>query len=38
MFGADAFKLMLLQNTQEGNLGLAWKLSDFIQEEGTVVG
>src|ERR1700752_3811281 len=23
---------MLLQNPQEGNLGLGWKFSDFIQE------
>jgi hypothetical protein len=34
---ADTFKLMLLQNTQQGNLGLGWKFSDFIQEERTAI-
>src|SRR5258706_6006616 len=34
---ADTFKLMLLQNPQEGNLGLCWKFSDFVQEERTAV-
>src|SRR5580698_10769488 len=34
---ADTFKLMLLQNTQQGDLGLGWKLSDFVQEERTAV-
>jgi hypothetical protein len=29
---ADALKLMLLQNTQEGNLGLGWEFSEFIEE------
>jgi len=28
----DTLKLVLLQNTQEGNLGLSWKLSDFVEE------
>jgi hypothetical protein len=26
------FKLMLLQNTQEGNLGLGWKFSDLSRK------
>src|SRR6202035_819558 len=30
--GADAFKFVFLKNTQESDLGLGWKLSDFIQE------
>jgi len=30
---ADTLKLVLLQNTQEGNLSLGWKISDFIQED-----
>jgi len=30
---ADTFKLMLLQNTQEGNLSLGWKFSDFVEED-----
>ena len=30
---ADTLKLVLLQNTQEGNLGLGWKFSDFVQED-----
>jgi hypothetical protein len=34
---ANTFKLMLLQNTQEGNLGLGWKFSDFVQEARTAV-
>ncbi len=34
---ADTLKLMLLQNTQEGNLGLGWKFSDFVQEERTAI-
>jgi DNA-binding NtrC family response regulator len=34
---ADTFKLMLLQNAQEGNLGFGWKFSDFVQEERTAV-
>src|SRR5260370_11762299 len=33
MTAADTFKLMLLQYTQEGNLGLGWKLSDFVEED-----
>jgi hypothetical protein len=33
---ADTFKLMLLQNTQQGNLGLGWKFSGFTQEERTI--
>src|ERR1700752_1172037 len=31
MTAADTFKLMLLQNPQEGDLGLSWKFSDFIE-------
>src|SRR6267154_3424323 len=34
---ADTLKLMLLQNTQEGNLGLSWKFPDFVQEERTAI-
>jgi hypothetical protein len=34
---ADTFKLMLLQNTEERDLGLGWKFSDFIQEERTAI-
>ena len=34
---AATFKLMLLQNTQEGNLSLGWKFSDFVQEERTAI-
>ena len=30
---ADTFKLMFLQNAQEGNLGLSWKFSDFVEED-----
>jgi|HubBroStandDraft_6_1064221.scaffolds.fasta_scaffold3660749_1 hypothetical protein len=30
---ADTFKLMLLQNTQEGNWGLGWKVYDFVQND-----
>jgi hypothetical protein len=33
----DTFKLMLLQDTQESNLSLGWKFSDFIQEERTAI-
>src|SRR5229473_6381650 len=29
----DALKLVFLQNTQERNLGLGWKLSDFVEED-----
>src|ERR1700747_1758627 len=29
---ADTLKLMLLQYTREGNLGLGWKLPDFVEE------
>src|SRR5258708_2702739 len=29
---ADTLKLVLLQNTQECNLSLNWKLSDFVEE------
>ena len=32
---SDTLKLMLLQNTQEGNLRLGWKFSYFVQEERT---
>src|SRR5439155_1117371 len=35
---ANTFKLMLLQNTQEGNLSLGRKFSDFVQEERTAIG
>ena len=34
---ANTFKLVLLQDTEEGNLSLGWKFSDFIQEERTAV-
>ncbi len=34
---ADTFKLTLLQYTQEGNLGLGWQFSDFVQEERTAI-
>src|SRR4029077_4628702 len=30
---ADALKLILLQNAQEGNLGLGWQFSDFVEED-----
>src|SRR5260370_40501729 len=30
---ADTLKLMLLQNTQECDLSLNWKLSDFVEED-----
>src|ERR1700693_46235 len=30
---ADALKLMLLQNTQECDLSLNWKLADFVEED-----
>jgi hypothetical protein len=29
----DTLKLMLLQNTQECDLSLDWKLSDFVEED-----
>jgi hypothetical protein len=32
-FVADTLKLMLLQNTQECDLSLNWKLSDFVEED-----
>src|ERR1700745_3915943 len=34
---ADPFKLMLLQNAQEGDLCLGWQLSYFVQEERTAI-
>ena len=37
MCPSDTFKLMLLQNAQEGNLGLGWKFPDFVEEEGTAI-
>src|SRR5205814_8282554 len=30
---ADTLKLMLLQNTQECDLSLSWKFSDFVEEK-----
>src|SRR5229473_3503130 len=30
---ADTLELMLLQNTQECDLSLRWKLSDFVEEK-----
>jgi hypothetical protein len=30
---ADTFKLMLLQNTQEGNWGLARKVDNCVQDD-----
>src|SRR5260370_3225342 len=30
----DTFEFMFLQNTQESDLGLDWKLADFIEEDG----
>ncbi len=30
---ADTLKLMLLQNTQQSDLSLRWKFSDFVEEE-----
>src|SRR4029077_2763149 len=35
---ADAIKFVLLQDTQEGNLGLGRKLSDFIEEDRASTG
>ncbi len=29
---ADTLKLVLLQNTQQSNLSLGWKFSDFVEE------
>src|SRR5580704_14532031 len=33
MTAADALKLVLLQDTQESNLSLGWKFSDFVEEK-----
>ena len=30
---ADTLKLVLLQNTQQSDLSLGWKFSDFVEED-----
>src|SRR5271154_1108630 len=34
---ADALEVVLLQNTQEGNLSLCGEISDFVQEDGAAM-
>jgi hypothetical protein len=31
---ANSLKLALLQDSQQGYLGLGWKFSDFVEEDG----